>query len=173
MKHCRWLAALACFAVVGDGHAQDILPLLEQSRCTLPVYFPVETYYAGKLTHEKSRIKIQVNDFGTAKERDDFLRRSPASKDAAFAKTETVHEFTTSGELPFGDSPTDVYMGLEKSGDRYFFKVRGAGEKVKSVKLNYRYIPPHGLVVIQEIDAVEYVQRILKSSIAPALARCK
>lgn len=165
------VVSTVCFATA--GFAQDLAELLEKTRCTMPVYFPVETYYAGRILRDKSRIKIDIRDLMTARERDDFLKKGAAARNGAFLKAETIHEFSTTGDLPFGESPSDVYKGLEKAGERYYFKVRGLGEEIRKVKVNYRTIPPHGLVVIQEINAVEYFNRVVKNWIAPALARCR
>ena len=172
MRRLR-LAMLSTFCIAAAGFAQELAELVEKSRCTMPVYFPVETYYAGRISRDKSRIRVDIRDLMTARERDDFLKKGAAAKNEAFLKADTIHEFITSGDLPFGESPTDVYKGLEKAGEHYFFKVRGMGEEIKKVKLNYRTIPPHGLVVIQEINAVEYFNRVLKNCIVPALARCR
>jgi hypothetical protein len=166
-------AVIPTVCIAAAGPAQDLAELLEKSRCTMPVYFPVETYYAGRIWRDKSRIKIDIRDLMTTRERDDFLKKGAKARNEAFLKAETIHEFGTTGELPFGESASDVYKGLEKAGDRYYFKVRGVGEELSKVKLNYRSVPPHGLVVIQEINAVEYFNRVLKNAIAPALARCR
>jgi hypothetical protein len=86
---------------------------------------------------------------------------------------DTIHEFTTTGEADFGALPSDVYKGLEKSHDRYFFKVRGSGEELRKVKVLHRFIPPHGQVVIQEVTVADYVSRIRKTAIEPTLQRCR
>jgi hypothetical protein len=155
------------------GHAQSLAGLLQSSQCPSPVYFPVETYYAGRISLEHNRVRIQVNDLGTIPARDDFLKRSHAQKNEIFPKMDTIHEFTTGGEADFGSLPSDVYKGLEKSGGRYFFKVRGSGEELKKVKVLHRSIPPHGQVVIQEVSVPDYFSRIRKNAIEPVLQRCR
>ncbi len=171
-RACSMTLLIALILVPVCGRAQALGELLAKTRCALPIYFPVETSYAGRLLLDHNRIKIQVNDFGSRVARDAFMKKNRAGKDDAFAKTESIHEFSTSGKAEFGSLPSDVYRGLEKTGDRYFFKVRGSGESLKQVKVQYRFVPAHGQVVIQEVAVLDYFSRISKAAIIPAIQSC-
>lgn len=174
MKNERLLsAALTALLAAGVAQAQSLADLVTNSKCRFPVYFAAETFYAGRIFPDRNRVKVQVVDFGTAAARDDFLKRSHAQQDEIFPKMDTIHEFSTSGEADFGSLPLDVYKGIEKSGERYYFKVRGTGADVKKVKVLYRFIPPHGQVVIHEVNAADYFERLRKDAIEPALRRCR
>ena len=156
-----------------SGRAQALDGLLQKSGCTQAVYFLVETVNVGRIFKEKNLIKIQVNNFETPTTRDTFLAGTPSQKNAQFPKMEPVHEFITRGEQPFGASGSDSYKGLEQSGKIFFFRFRGAGEELKKLKVSYRSIPPHGQLVVQEIGLLDYFSRMMKTSLLPALSRCR
>jgi hypothetical protein len=170
------IAAGAVFvaAVFHDfARAQALDDLLQKSRCTQAVYFPVETVNVGRMFKEKNLIKVQVNNLETPAARDAFLTGTTAQKNAQFPKMEPVHEFITRGGQPFGAAASDSYKGLEQSGKMFFFKYRGAGEELKKLRVSYRSIPPHGQLVIQEIGLLDYFGRMMKTGVLPALNHCR
>jgi len=164
--------ALLLAALPRRAHAQTLLGMLEQSNCKLPVYFPVETFYAARIIKPRSIFRIQINNFTTQRARDSFLQKSSAEMDEIFPTKEPTHEFMTMGKAPFGSAPTDSYKGLEQSGKLYLFKFRGSGEQLQQVQVPYRYIPDHGQVVKQEIGVIEYFAKMLEDRIKPALEKC-
>jgi hypothetical protein len=154
------------------AHAQTLLAMLDQSNCNLPVFFPVETFYAGRMAKPRSIIRIQINNFTTKRSRDDFLKKSTAEKDEIFPTKEPAHEFITMGKAPFGSALTDSYKGLEQSGKLYLFRFRGSGEQLQQVRVEYRHVPEHGQVVKEEIGVIEYFDKMLEEKIKPALEAC-
>jgi hypothetical protein len=154
------------------AEAQTLLGMLEQSSCKLPVYFPIETFYAGRIVKPRSVIRIQINNFTTTSARNTFLEKSAAEKEEIFITREPTHEFITMGKAPFGSAVTDSYKGLEQSGKLFLFKFRGSGEQLKQLQVTYRHVPDHGQVVREEISVIDYFAKMLEESIQPALEGC-
>jgi hypothetical protein len=172
-RSVRYLAGALCLgSLPRRAHAQTLLAMLEQSSCTLPVYFPIETFYIGRLIKPRSIIRIQINNFTTQSSRNSFLKKSSTEKDEIFPTREPTHEFMTMGKAPFGSAPTDSYKGLEQSGKLYLFKFRGSGDQLQQLKVSYRHIPEHGQVVKEEIGVIEYFAQMLEERIKPALEGC-
>lgn len=163
--------ALAVLALPAAAFGQTLSELLEQSGCKLPVYFPIEVTYVGRVFKERSSFKLQVNDFVSTGSRNQFLNGN--RDEGEFLKRIPIHEFITRGEAPFGSSPIDSYKGLEKVGESYLFKFFGSGEKLNDVKVSCRIVPPDlGQVVNKEVSAIEYFNIALNDHLVPALKAC-